>query len=90
MNKVKLVLIAAAALAGGGFTSSSVSARTVCDQGGRCWNEHRNALAVVAPFLGEDQRYGSREYIGRREGSNHRGYRRFHDHGERGYDEPNY
>jgi hypothetical protein len=87
MNKMKLVLIAAAALAGVGFASSSVSARTVCDQDGRCWNGHRNGLAVLAPFVGQDQGYGSREYIGRREGSNHRRHRHFQDPGGRGYDE---
>jgi hypothetical protein len=91
MKRERLILIAAAAaLAGAGFASSSASARTVCDRDGRCWNEHRNGLAVLAPFLGQGQDYGSREYIGRREGWNHRGYRHFQDQGERGYDEPNY
>jgi hypothetical protein len=89
MNKVKFVLIAA--VAGAGFASSSASARTVCDQDGRCWNEHRNPLAVVAPLLGQDQEqgYGSREYIGRRGDWNHGGHRHFRDYGDRVYVEPN-
>jgi hypothetical protein len=40
-----------------GGTSVIQNTRTVCDSGGRCWNKHRNALAV----MGVDRR----EYIGR-------------------------
>jgi hypothetical protein len=61
-----------------GFQNPNIhQARTICDQDGRCWNEHRNALAVV----GVDRR----EYIGRwhdhrHDWHEHHGWDRDHRH----------
>jgi hypothetical protein len=54
--------------------------RTVCDEYGRCWNEHRNAAAI----LGLDRR---REYIGRWHDDDWRWRHRHYHHWEHEHDD---